>query len=194
MTPDPYFPPLAGTEVDHLVGSLDLMRVTFRWKADGLDAAGLSRTVGASTLTLGGLLKHLAAVEDTYFSWHLSGRHPGPIWHPENWQDNHTELLAAADDSPAELYALWDGAVARSQARLREAIASGGLDLPTHRGDDDGSRSSLRRLLFDLLQEYARHAGHADLIREAVDGRVGEDPPEGWMPEVGDRLTWLWRA
>jgi len=194
MTHEPYEPPLAGSEVDHLVGSLDLMRVTFRWKADDLDAAGLSQTVGASTLTLGGLLKHLAAVEDTYFSWHLSGRHPGPVWHPETWEDTHAELLAAGDDTPDELYAIWDGAVSRSKARLAEAVEQGGLDQLAHRSDDDGAHSSLRRLLFDLVQEYSRHTGHADLIREVVDGRVGEDPPAGWLPKVGDQLTWLWRA
>jgi len=186
--------PLAGTDVEHLVGSLDLMRVTFRWKTDDLDAAGLSQTVGASTLTLGGLLKHLAAVEDTYFSWHLRGQHPGPIWHPENWEENHAELLAAGDDSPDDLYTIWDGAVQRSQTRLRDALAGGGLDQLVHRADDDGNHVSLRRLLFDLVQEYARHAGHADLIREVVDGRVGEDPPDGWLPKTGDQLTWLWRS
>jgi hypothetical protein len=194
MRREQYGPPVAGTEVDHLVGSLDLMRVTFRWKTDALDAAGLSQRVGASTLTLGGLLKHLAAVEDTYFSWHLSGQHPGPIWHPETWEDTHTELLAAAGDTPDELYAIWDGAVQRSNERLRTALASGGVDQPVRRADDDGNPSSLRGLLFDLVQEYSRHTGHADLLREVVDGEVGEDPPPGWLPKVGDRLTWTWQG
>jgi hypothetical protein len=63
-TPPPWEPPIAGTEAEHLVGALDRMRWTFRWKVDGLDAAGLSTTIGASSLTLGGLLKHLALVED----------------------------------------------------------------------------------------------------------------------------------
>ena len=60
----PWEPPLAGTEVEHLAGALDRLRATFRWKADGLDAVGLSATIGASSLTIGGLLKHLAFVED----------------------------------------------------------------------------------------------------------------------------------
>ena len=187
----PWEPPLAGDEVEHLVASLDLMRTTFRWKADGLDSTGLATTVGVSTLTIGGLLKHLAAVEDTYFSWHLSGQHPGPIWHPETWEDNHAELLSAGDDSPEALYALWDGAVARSRERLDAALADGGLDQLTHAGDDEGHHASLRRLLFDLLQEYSRHAGHADLIREVVDGRVGEDPPLDWRPVSGGALSWI---
>ena len=63
--PDPpWEPPLAGTEVEHLLGALDRLRTTFRWKADGLDAAGLQARIGASALTIGGLLKHLASVED----------------------------------------------------------------------------------------------------------------------------------
>jgi len=187
----PWEPPLAGDEVEHLVASLDLMRTTFRWKADGLDSTGLATTVGVSTLTIGGLLKHLAAVEDTHFSWKLAGQHPGPIWRPETWEDSHAELLSAGDDAPDELYALWDGAVARSRARLDEALAHGGLDQLAHAGDGEGHHASLRRLLFDLAQEYARHAGHADLIREVVDGRVGEDPPPNWRPVSGGPLSWL---
>ncbi|MDM7831864.1 mycothiol transferase [Cellulomonas edaphi] len=187
----PWETPLARSEVDHLVGSLDLMRTTFRWKADGLDAAGLAATVGASTLTLGGLLKHLAAVEDTTFSWKLAGQHPGPIWHPETWEETHSELLAAGDDEPAALYAVWDGAVARSHDRLERALDGGGLDQLVADTYDDGSHPSLRRLLLDLIQEYARHAGHADLLRETVDGRVGEDPPLDWRPASGGPLTWI---
>ena len=60
----PWEPPVAGTDLEHLVGALDCLRMTFRWKADDLDAAGLQTRIGASTLTLGGLLKHLAAAED----------------------------------------------------------------------------------------------------------------------------------
>jgi hypothetical protein len=69
----PWEPPLAGTEVEHLVGSLDRLRTTFRWKADDLDGAGLQSRIGASSLTLGGLLKHLALIEDLYFHTKLSG-------------------------------------------------------------------------------------------------------------------------
>ena len=63
-TDTPWEPPLAGTETEQVVGALDRLRATFRWKADGLDSAGLGTSIGASTLTLGGLLKHLAAAED----------------------------------------------------------------------------------------------------------------------------------
>jgi Protein of unknown function (DUF664) len=71
---------------------------------------------------------------------------------------------------------------ARSDARLRTALADGGLDQLVHAGWPDGRHISLRRLVCDLIEEYGRHTGHADLIREAVDGLTGEDPPPGWRP------------
>jgi hypothetical protein len=187
---DPWEPPYAGSEVEHLVGALDRLRTTFRWKADGLDAAGLAQQLGPSALTLGGLLKHLAAVEDVTFRWKLAGQHPGPMWHPETWGENDTEILSAVDDTPEQLYATWDDAVTRSKERLTAALADGGLDQQVHLGDERG-HLTLRRLLFDLTEEYGRHTGHADLLREAVDGRVGEDPPSGWRPEQGAPLDWI---
>jgi hypothetical protein len=86
---------------------------------------------------------------------------------------------------PEQLYGLWDGAVERSRARLNAALANGGLDQSVHFTHPDGRHASLRRLVCDLIEEYGRHTGHADLIREAVDGRVGEDPPAGWRPKAG---------
>jgi hypothetical protein len=62
-------------------------------------------------------------------------------------------------------------------------LADGGLDQLVHVAWPDGRRASLRRLVCDLIEEYGRHTGHADLLREAVDGRVGEDPPAGWHPK-----------
>lgn len=177
----PWEPPLAGTEPEHLVGALDRLRTTFRWKADDLDAAGLQARIGASSLTLGGLLKHLALVEDFTFTTKLRGEPVGAPWDAARWEGNDDwEFTSAADDTPAELYALWDGAVQRSRARLDAALAAGGLDQLADVSDSDGHHASLRRLVCDLIEEYGRHTGHADLLREAVDGRVGEDPPAGW--------------
>jgi hypothetical protein len=177
----PWEPPLAGTEAEHLVGALDRLRLTFRWKADDLDAAGLQTRIGASSLTLGGLLKHLALVEDYYFPTKLSGEPPGAPW-DTTYRDDvpDWEFTSAADDTPEQLYALWDGAVERSRARLDAALADGGLDQLVHVSSPDGRHASLRRLVCDLIEEYGRHTGHADLLREAVDGLVGEDPPAGW--------------
>ena len=75
----PWEPPLAGSETEHLIGALDRLRATFRWKADGLDAPGLQARIGPSALTLGGLLKHLARVEDEIFTLKLTGE---PIGEP----------------------------------------------------------------------------------------------------------------
>ena len=95
--------------------------------------------------------------------------------------DNDWEFTSAAADSPEQLYALWDGAVERSRARLDAALADGGVDQLVHVSSPDGRHASLRRLLCDLIEEYGRHTGHADLLRESVDGLTGEDPPAGWQ-------------
>jgi hypothetical protein len=180
----PWEPPLAGTEAAQVLGALDRLRWTFRWKADGLDEAGLRARVGASTLTLGGLLKHLAACEDYMFTAKLSGAPVGEPWAALDWYG--TGSWAATFDpealTPEELYALWDGAIERSQQRLAAVVTAGTLDQPVHAAN---GTANLRRLICDLVEEYGRHTGHADLLREAVDGRVGEDPPAGWRPESG---------
>jgi len=179
----PWEPPTAGTELEHVVGALDRLRATFRWKADGLDAAGLQTRIGASSLTLGGLLKHLAAQEDYASQVKLTGAPIGGPWEVNGWDgDNDWEFSSAAHDTPEHLYALWDGAVERARARFDAALANGGLNQLVHVSWPDGRHASLRRLLFDLIEEYGRHTGQADLLREAVDGLVGEDPPAGWHP------------
>jgi hypothetical protein len=186
MTDTPWEPPLAGTETGQLLGSLERLRTTFRWKADDLDAGGLQTRIGDSALTLGGLLKHLALIEDYRFTHLLAGEPIGPHWDAMEEGDDDWEFTSAADDRPEDLYALWDGAVARSRSRLAAALSRGGLDQPVHASDPDGHHANLRRLVCDLVEEYGRHTGHADLLREAVDGRVGEDPPPGWRPRSGD--------
>lgn len=178
----PWEPPLAGTEPEQVVAALDRLRWTFRWKADGLDAAGLGQHVGASALTLGRLLKHLAAVEDHYFQVRLAGAPMPDDWADNGWDDEDDwELTSADTDEPDTLYALWDRAVERSRARTAAVLSTDGLDQPVH-ACVEGRHPSLRRMLLDTVEEYGRHTGHADLLREAVDGRVGEDPPPGWRP------------
>jgi hypothetical protein len=174
---------MAGTESEHLVGALERLRATFRWKTADLDAAGLRARLAPSTLTLGGLLKHLAVQEDHCFTTKLSGAPLGAPWDTSGWDGGDDwEFSSAADDSPEVLYALWDDAVARSRSTLATALADGGLDQLAHVHGPDGVHASLRRLLCDLLEEYGRHTGQADLLREAVDGRTGEDPPWDWRP------------
>lgn len=170
-------PPVAGNEVDTVLGELERGRSYLAWKCGNLDAAGLRATLGPSTMTLGGLLKHLAVVEDNQFRVKLYGRAPHPPWDTVDWDaDPDWEWRSAADDSPEELMSLWREAVDRSRALVAEALAVGGLDRPADGAWPDGQTPNLRRLLMDMVEEYARHVGHADLIRESVDGLVGEDP------------------
>jgi hypothetical protein len=181
----PWEPPLAGSETEHLIGALDRQRTTFRWKADGLDAAALCATVGASSLTLGGLLKHLAFVEAYYARLRAANSSPGQPWESVDWDANPGwPFISAAEDAPETLYSLYDDTVADARRIYAAAIGDGGLDQMLE-PNSSGSRPNLRRLLFDLVEEYARHTGHADLLREAIDGRVGEDPPAGWTSESG---------
>jgi hypothetical protein len=186
MTGTPWEPPLAGSEEAQLIGALERLRTTFRWKADGLDAAGLGQRTAKSSLTLGGLLKHLALVEDHQFGAKYDGTPLGEPWAAVDWDaDPDWDFRTAADDPPEALYAQWDDAVERSRQRLAAALArDGGLDQPVAAGGE-GARASLRRLVTDLVEEYGRHTGHADLLREAVDGLSGEDPPAGWRPVSG---------
>jgi hypothetical protein len=92
--------------------------------------------------------------------------------------DPDWEWHSAAADSPEQLYALWREAVARSRSAVSEALAGGGLGQLARWASPRGESPSLRRILIDIIEEYARHVGHADLIRESVDGLTGEDPPD----------------
>ncbi|SFF63004.1 DinB family protein [Blastococcus tunisiensis] len=169
-------PPLDGDEAATLLGFLDLQRATLAWKTAGLDADGLRFSIAPSTVTLGGLLKHMALVESLWFSLWLHGRSPGPPWETVDWDaDPDWAWHSAADDPPEDLRALWDAAVDRARAAVTEALADGGLArAATVPPWDDDSRPTLRWILVHMIEEYARHNGHADLIRESIDGRTGE--------------------
>jgi len=186
MSGDWWEPPVAGTDEEHLLAVLERLRATFRWKADGLDRAGLDVRIGASALTLGGLLKHLAVAEDHQFGVKVTGEPLGPPWDEVDWATvgHDWPFSSAADDEPGTLYALYDAAVERSRQRVRAALEADDrrLDQPVHISDGRGNHASLRRVVCDMIEEYGRHTGHADLLREAVDGLVGEDPPSGWRP------------
>lgn len=170
-------PPLAGTEAAAILGALERQRATLAWKCSGLDASGLRAILGTSTVTLGGLLKHLAHVEDSHFA--------------RLWLDSPAGAPGAASTGTAPPLGLplrrrgHTRATARSLAGIRrrpralvgKALNAGGLDRLGARPTRSGERPNLRRTLLDPLEEYARHAGHADLIRESVDGLTGEGPP-----------------
>ncbi len=168
-------PPAAAGEIATVVGFLDYQRATLEWKCAGLDAAGLRATTAASSMTLGGLLKHMALVEDGWFPRAIGGQQRRPPWDAVDWDaDPDWEWRTAAEDSPEELFALWRDAVDRSRSVLAAALAAGGLDQPSRRTFPDGMTPSVRWILLHMIEEYARHNGHADLLRESVDGATGE--------------------
>jgi uncharacterized damage-inducible protein DinB len=126
-------------------------------------------------MTLGGLLKHLAYVEDDWFSRALHGRDKAPPWDTVDWRaDSDWDWHSAAEDTPEQLLTLWQDAVDRSRTLVAQALTNGGLDQPARRTWPDGRAPSLRWILCHMIEEYARHNGHADLLRESVDGRTGE--------------------
>ncbi len=168
-------PPVDGDETATLLGFLDFQRATFAWKVSGVDAAGLRATVAASTMTLGGLLKHLALVEDHWFSQSLHGHEAAAPWDAVDWDaDPDWEWRTAADDPPEQLIGLWEDAVARSRALTAEALADGGMGRVARRHWPDGRAPNLRWIVVHMIEEYARHNGHADLLRESIDGATGE--------------------
>lgn len=169
-------PPLMGDELATLRGFLDYYRDTIRIKTAGLDQTQLATTIGPSTMTLGGLLKHLAVVEESWFVEVVAGGTLGEPWASVDWENERDwEWHSAKDDTPEELLALFDRAVAGSDVILERALATGGLDSASSAPSrHSGEHFSLRWVLVHLIEEYARHAGHADLLRESIDGQVGD--------------------
>lgn len=168
-------PPADGDEAATLLGFLDFHRATLAWKCAGLDAAGLRATHPPSTMTLGGLLKHLAYVEDNWFSHVLRGRERMAPFDAVDWAETPDwDWDSAAGDNPGQLTELWEAAVTRSRELTAEALANGGLSRRAERPRRDGTTPSLRWILVHMVEEYSRHNGHADLIRESIDGSTGE--------------------
>jgi uncharacterized damage-inducible protein DinB len=168
-------PSEAADEATMLLAYLDYHRATFAWKSRGLDSKGLNTRIAASAMTLGGLMKHLALVEDGWFSRSLFGNDYLPPWDAVDWEsDPDWEWRTAADDSTEDLWILWGDAVRRSRRLVAEALADRGLDRLAIRTWPDGRAPSLRWIILHMIEEYARHNGHADLLREAVDGETGE--------------------
>jgi len=176
MTNDRTDPPLRSDELATLLGFLNYHRGTLRRKTEGLDESGLRRTHPPSTLTLAGLLKHVALNESHWFGYVLHDRPLPKPFASADWDaDVDWELTSAVEDSAADLQRLMDEAVRTADADIAAAYASGGLDFPSARPSrDTGESFSLRWILLHLIEEYARHNGHADLIRESIDGTTGE--------------------
>jgi len=174
MTIELTSPPYDADEVGMLRGFLDHYRATIRLQAAGLDDAQLDQSLPPSDLTLGGMLKHLAFVEDYWFSYNLAGHEPAPPWDTAPWDDDPDwDWHSASGEAHADLDALLASAIVRSDACLDAALAADpDLGRPVARPRDPakGDTATVRWVLVHMVEEYARHAGHADLIRQSIDG------------------------
>lgn len=174
------FPSAAPSESESLLSVLERNRRTFAWKTAGLDEQGLRATTAASAMTLGGLVKHVALVEADWLAVKLAGEEYGAPWDAVDFDaDPDWEWRTGALDPPENVYGLWRNAVERSRKLVAEVINERGLDGPAS-FTSDGRTPTVRGMLLDMVEEYARHTGHADILREAVDGRVGEGAPENF--------------
>lgn len=165
-------PPTSGPELPALTGFLDQQRATILRKTDGLTREQLGRPLPPSSLTLAGLVNHLALVEDTWFRVRFAGLPDDELWAGHDWAaDPDMEFRTALDLEPDVLRQRYRDACARS----REVVAgAGSLDQLSVGTSRDGRHWDLRWVLLHMLEETARHAGHADLLREAIDGSVGD--------------------
>ncbi len=170
-------PPHEANEASTLLGFLDYQRATLEWKCRGLSDEHLRVALPPTSMTLGGMLKHLAYVED-YWCTEIVGGYAAPApWAGVEWQaDPDWERRSAAQDSGDELRALWAARVARSRDVVRTRLIQGEAEAlaTAHPAWGGRGRVSLRWVLVHLIEEYARHNGHADLVREFIDGQTGE--------------------
>jgi uncharacterized damage-inducible protein DinB len=165
-------PDTTGGELTLLSQFLDYHRATLAQKASGLDRRQLGARLGPSTLTLAGLVKHMALVEDSWFGKVLLGREPDEPWASVDWDaDPDWEFHTAVDDEPADLLALSAGGCERSRAAVVEV---GDLDRLAAKPSRQGEPFNLRWIMLHMIEETARHNGHADLLRENIDGVTGE--------------------
>jgi len=165
-------PPDSGPELVQLTAFLDYQRETMLLKTDGLTQEQLAQPLAPSSLTLAGLLNHLAKVEDVWFRVRFAGLPPAD-WRADaagpaepDW-DFHT----ATSLEPEEVRERYRAACAASRSVVAQARDLDQLSVLPRR---DGPLIDLRWILIHMIEETARHAGHADLLREAIDGTVGE--------------------
>lgn len=158
--------PRVGQERELLRAYLDFHRDTLARKCAGLTDDDLGRRPTASSLSLLGLVRHMAEVERAWFRRVVDGQDIPLLWSPDG------DFQGAYDTSearPEEAFAAWQAeiAIARDIEAAAPSLDVVGVDRPS------GDEYSLRRVLLHLVQEYARHNGHADLIRESIDGARG---------------------
>lgn len=163
--------PKQADEATTALAFLDFQRATVLAKAEDLDAAALVQSVPPSSMTLGGLLKHLAYVEHWWVREVFLGLPAQEPWASVDWTaDEDWDWHSAADDDPDSVRGLLEESIAVSDGVLSGASFED-LSVGLSR---TGEQFSVRWIVLHLIEEYARHAGHADLLREAVDGTTGE--------------------
>ena len=165
-------PSPAPNERQGLEEFLDYYRVVIRRKVIGLDSTSLNRKIAASQLTLGGILKHLSLVEESWFVEDLLNQELSEPWSSIDWAaDRDWDFESAASDTPEYLLGLH----ARACEQSRKILAGiDDLDTLAARRPSSGDHVNVRWVLIHMIEEYARHAGHADLIRESIDGATGD--------------------
>lgn len=169
-------PPPHANEPDTLLGFLRYHRDTFRWKTGGLTREQLGRTLAPSDMTLGGMIKHLALVEVWWFHQVLGGGDEPEPWSAVDWDDDPDwDWHSAASDDPGALADLYEESVGIADAGIAQALAADGFDTLSVKPDShSGQPFTLRWIVTHMIEEYARHNGHADLIRQSIDGMIGE--------------------
>lgn len=161
------FPPLVGDERAILTAFLDWHRTTFELKCSGVPVERLSeRGVPPSRLSLHGLVRHLAGVERWWFRLQYAGEDVPMLYYSDDDPDQDFETL---DGDVTEALAVWRAECDRS----REIVAASPSLDRTGIQRSSGQPVSLRRILVHMIAEYARHNGHADLLRERIDGAAG---------------------
>ena len=158
--------PQVGSEREVLTAYLEHHRATFELKCTGVDRASLNRrTMPPSTLTLHGLLRHLTGVERWWFQINFAGDDVPMLYYSDDHPEQDFEDL---DGDIDQAFAAWH----RECARSREIVAAHDLE-DTGTRVRDGAPISLRGMLVKMIAEYAQHNGHADLLREGIDGATG---------------------
>jgi uncharacterized damage-inducible protein DinB len=160
--------PFAGDEKTMLSAFLDRYRETMLWKLDGLTKEQASARLVPSVTTLLGIVKHLAYVERWWFQMNFTGDPVSFPW-PKDEPDEDIDFRVAAADTIESISALYEQETARS----REIVARASLE---DLGKDLGKVQprSLRWIMVHMIEETARHAGHADILRELTDGAIGQ--------------------
>lgn len=167
IDPDP-----SGSELGLLGQYLDYQRETMLSKTDGLTREQLARQHPPSQLTLAGLLYHLSLVEEAWMEVRFAGLPDREPWVGVDWDaDPNWEFRMAVELEPEQLQNRYREACQRSRQVLSQGADLGQQSVQALR---DGRHFSLRWVLLHLIEETARHAGHADFLREAIDGTVGE--------------------